>query len=353
LDAKNAICTNRSDSTHFRDEHASGYNPHDLWKSALRSQLDRSRVACGLCFAGTACDLMMTHTITRRAFVSRAAVALAAIPIFRRQANAWRAPSPLRIGVVSSEMRNDQSITALGIQLGIDEATHAAALFGGSIELVPLATSSLREHRLSAVIGGVDLEGCTTLAAAADSAGVAFMNAGCSSDQLRGSACRSTTFHVVPSDAMYRDALAQAHSSGNAVAVAWDPSLARFGADTLNERFRAKFGRPMAAEAWLGWIAVKVLWESSLRARSTDAKMLMRYMARDGTQFDGHKGRPLSFRQWDHQLRQPVYVVSRDELGATKLVAELPASVSPDETSRDALDRLGTPASRSTCRMSP
>jgi hypothetical protein len=109
----------------------------------------------------------------------------------------------------------------------------------------------------------------------------------------------------------------------------------------------------MTAEAWLGWITVKVLWESSLRARSTDAKMLMQYMAGEGTQFDGHKGRPLSFRPWDHQLRQPVYVVSRDERGATKVVAELPASGPPEETSRDALDRLGTAASRSTCRMSP
>ena len=154
------------------------------------------------------------------------------------------------------------------------------------------------------------------------------------------------------SSSSWRDAASRSQSPANAEAVAWDPSLTRFGADTLNERFRARFSRPMTAEAWLGWFAVKVLWESSLRARSTDSKMLMQYMARDGTQFDGHKGRPLSFRAWDHQLRQPIYLVTKDERGSTKVVAEVPTADSPEETSRETLDRLGTPASRSACRMS-
>lgn len=302
----------------------------------------------------------MTHTITRRAFVSRAALALAAIPISRWRVTAWRAPSPLRIGVLAAagaaeatSVTSAKSSTALGIQLGVDEATHAAALFGGSIELVPITLASLHEQRLAAVIGSGDLETCKALAAEADAAGIAFVNTSCSSDELRGSDCRPTAFHVVPSDAMYRDAATRGQSPANAEAVAWDPSLTRFGADTLNERFRARFNGPMTAEAWLGWLAVKVLWESSLRTRSTNAKMLMQYMARDGTQFDGHKGRPLSFRPWDHQLRQPIYLVSTDERGSKKVVAELPTAESSEETSREALDRLGTPASRSACRMTP
>ena len=289
--------------------------------------------------------------------MSRAALSLAAIPVSRWRVSAWRVPSRLRIGVfapsVTTAATSATSARALGIQLGVEEATHAAALFGGSIEAVPVTASSLHERSVAAVIGSGDLEACTTLGAAADAAGIAFVNTSCSNDNLRGRGCRATAFHVVPSDAMYRDATTRAELPGNAEAVAWDPSLTRFGADTLNERFRARFNRPMTAEAWLGWLAVKVLWESSLRARSTDAKMLMQYMSRDGTQFDGHKGRPLSFRPWDHQLRQPIYLVSKDDRGSTKVVAELPVVESADETSREALDRLGTPASRSACRMSP
>jgi hypothetical protein len=310
------------------------------------------RTACGLRFASAVTDVKTTDTITRRAFVNRAALALAAIPASRWRVNARRGASPLRIGVVTADRATEAtSARAFGIQLGRDEAMHAATLFGGSIEIVPVTESSLPEQRLAAVIGG-DLETCMTIGAAADAAGIAFVNTSCSSDDLRGSDCRPTAFHVVPSDAMYRDATIRAQSDANTQAVAWDPSLTRFGADTLNERFRVRFGRPMTAEAWLGWFAVKVLWESSLRTRSTDAKMLTQYMARDGTQFDGHKGRPLSFRPWDHQLRQPIYLVSTDERGSKKVVAELPTAESSEETSREALDRLGTPASRSACRMS-
>jgi hypothetical protein len=118
-----------------------------LWKWRRSIATQRVTTGCGLCFAGAVCNLTMTHTITRRAFVSRAAVALAAIPASQWHVNEWRPPSPLRIGVLSPEARAAASLAALGRQLGVDEATHAAALFGGSIELVPLGT---RPSRVSA-----------------------------------------------------------------------------------------------------------------------------------------------------------------------------------------------------------
>jgi hypothetical protein len=94
-------------------------------------------------------------------------------------------------------------------------------------------------------------------------------------------------------------------------------------------------------------MAVKVLWESSLRARSGTAGKLTDYLNRDTTQFDGHKGMPLSFRSWDRQLRQPLYVI-----GASSVI-EVPANAEPGEPVRDFLDRLGTPAADSSCRTTP
>ena len=84
--------------------------------------VQRVTIGCGLCFAGAVCNLTMTHTITRRAFVSRAAVALAAIPASQWHLNEWRPSSPLRIGVLSPEARDAASLAALGRQLGVDEA---------------------------------------------------------------------------------------------------------------------------------------------------------------------------------------------------------------------------------------
>ena len=303
----------------------------------------------------------MTQAISRRAFIRRATLVAATIPSAPWRVVNWRAGSastPLRVGALSSSASGDAATgRRLGIQLGIEEAQHAAALFGGSVELVPTTTSTLREQALSAVLGVDDFESCLTLARAADAARVVFMNVGCTDDRLRAADCRATMFHIIPSDAMYRDALAQSHAPAGARVTAWDSSLARFGADTLNERFRAQFSRPMTSDAWLGWFAVKVVWESSLRAHATDARTLMQYMARDGVQFDGHKGRPLSFRAWDHQLRQPVYVIDAIDVANARSSepqpSEIPAAATGDETSRDILDRIGTPAARSVCRMTP
>jgi hypothetical protein len=265
----------------------------------------------------------------------------------------------LRLVIVSTRAATPASSARdLGITLGLEEAQHAATLFGGSIDTttaiadspgeVPGAIgSALARGPVTALIGGDDVDMCTALADVARASGALHLNVTCSADALRETSCRRSSFHVCPSDAMARDALA-ARSAGDARVVAWDPSLEKFGADTLNRRFEARFKRTMTSESWCGWLAVKVLWESSLPRKVGDASALARYLANDGTSFDGHKGRPLSFRSWDHQLRQPVYVVSESSRSAV----EAPSSVSADESSRDVLDRIGMSEARSSCRWS-
>ena len=119
----------------------------------------------------------------------------------------------------------------------------------------------------------------------------------------------------------------------------------RFGADTLNDRFRKRFGESMTSVAWTSWFAVKVLWEASLRMKSADAKQIAEYLTRDTTQFDGHKGRPLSFRPWDHQLRQFLYA------NVAGRPVDVPRSPLPETTSREFLDKLGATAATTTCHL--
>jgi len=226
--------------------------------------------------------------------------------------------------------------------MGVDEAKRAAELFGGAVEQIPLQIGDLGRAQLSAVIGDDNGETCAALARAAARHRILFMNVGCADDALRVRACETFTFHVAPSEAMFRDALAQSGRRDRASATAWDGLLTRFGADSLNQRFRAAFGQSMTSEAWTAWFAVKVLWESSLRAKSSSAIALRNYLERDSTQFDGQKGAPLSFRTWDHQLRQPLYVVEPTPNGGARVVAELPVA-GETESFRAALDRLGTP----------
>ena len=89
--------------------------------------------------------------------------------------------------------------------------------------------------------------------------------------------------------------------------VAWHPSLTRYGARQLRDRYLGRFGREMSHAAWLGWFAVKTVWESAARMRGAlDEGLGERIRA---GRYDGHKGRALAFE--GNELTQPLYVVER------------------------------------------
>jgi hypothetical protein len=84
--------------------------------------------------------------------------------------------------------------------------------------------------------------------------------------------------------------------------IEWHRSLRRFGAEQLNNRFQAHTGRPMDSEAWLAYMAVKILLESELRRGSRGLQDSIAAI-----RVDGHKGSALTFV--DGRLRQPLYKV--------------------------------------------
>lgn len=99
------------------------------------------------------------------------------------------------------------------------------------------------------------------------------------------------------------------NKASDARVVEWHPSLRRYGASELNERYRRETGAGMGPEAWLAWFAVKALVETALR--HPDAP---RCGALGASRFDGHKGRPLVFDPDTRALRHPVYVADGDEI---------------------------------------
>lgn len=164
---------------------------------------------------------------------------------------------------------------AEGVGFGLLEASRAMTLLGHRLELAPSAALTI----------------------AAD----ASIEAG------------GTSFHLRPDDDVIDATIARAReagaSSSSASVVVWHHSLARYGASELNERFTKETGRRMTPLNWLGWIAVKIIAEASLRGGPDDAAGAM---AR--ARFDGHKGEALSFARDTRRLRQPLYVIdaSRD-----------------------------------------
>ena len=134
--------------------------------------------------------------------------------------------------------------------------------------------------------------------------------------------------------------------------AAWHPALDRFGADQLNQRFTRRFGRAMDDAAWAGWFAVKAVADGAMRSNAADAAALAAYLASGRAEVDGQKGWPLSFRPWDHQLRQPLYLVATGGSGAgTRVVGEVPGGERGQDDSAAALDVLGAGAADGGCRM--
>jgi hypothetical protein len=86
---------------------------------------------------------------------------------------------------------------------------------------------------------------------------------------------------------------------------AWAGGLEKFGAAQLNARYSAATNRTMDEDAWAGWMAVKIMLESTLRA---GARPLTEYLRNERTFFDGHKGVPLRFDA-ARVLQQPLYDV--------------------------------------------
>jgi ABC-type branched-subunit amino acid transport system substrate-binding protein len=131
-------------------------------------------------------------------------------------------------------------------------------------------------------------------------------------------------------------------------AVGWHPELERFSARELNSKFRRRFAGPMSEASWASWAAVKLVGEAVVRGGAGRPAALVTFLE-SSPPFDGHKGTALVFRAWDHQLRQPLYVVGprkREEIGGRRGPFELVG-----ETAEAALDGLGTSAAESRCRQ--
>jgi len=131
-------------------------------------------------------------------------------------------------------------------------------------------------------------------------------------------------------------------------ALGWHHDLERFSARELNSRFRRRFNAPLGETSWAAWAALKLVGEAVVRANASDGVALAAFME-SAPPFDGHKGDALTFRRWDHQLRQPLYVAGPRKRDDASLA---PLAVLADVGGKN-LDALGTAMADSRCRFAP
>lgn len=91
--------------------------------------------------------------------------------------------------------------------------------------------------------------------------------------------------------------------------VSWHWSLEQWGATQLQNRFYESFNREMRDKDYAAWLAVRSISEAVTRTQQISPKVLYNYMQSAAFELAAFKGRKLSFRPWNGQLRQPIPLV--------------------------------------------
>ena len=128
------------------------------------------------------------------------------------------------------------------------------------------------------------------------------------------------------------------------VPTAWRWSWERYGAPQVSRRFRKRAGRDMDEEDWAAWLAVRALDDAVRESKAPDTAGVDKYLLGPAMNIDGAKGPPLSFRAWDHQLRQPILLAT-----ATAVIADAPMPGFLHQT--NVLDTLGYDKPETQCKF--
>ncbi len=128
------------------------------------------------------------------------------------------------------------------------------------------------------------------------------------------------------------------------IATTWHPMLETWGAAQAQNRFRRQSGRLMRPLDYQAWAAVRSVGEAATQKKTADPAVLAPYFADPAFSLPAYKGVSLSYRPWDHQLRQPIIVVQPKAM----------VSVAPEQGfthQRTPLDTLGIDLPETTCKF--
>ena len=127
------------------------------------------------------------------------------------------------------------------------------------------------------------------------------------------------------------------------VPASWGRAVEAWAAVQLQNRFRKLAGRDMRPIDYAGWMAVHAVGEAAVQLKSVDPGAIAKLMLDPAFEVGGFKGRALSFRAWDGQLREPIF-----DLWPGAVVATAPLEGFLHQ--RTDLDTLGLDKPESACR---
>jgi len=132
--------------------------------------------------------------------------------------------------------------------------------------------------------------------------------------------------------------------SAGLVPTSWDASHDQWGAIQLQNRFRRSFSRRMTALDMQAWTAARMIGEAVEHVQSADPQKIFGFIRGPDFALAAFKGRKLTLRDWDLQLRQPILLAD----------GRVIVSVSPQEGflhQYSELDTLGIDRPETKCHL--
>lgn len=130
------------------------------------------------------------------------------------------------------------------------------------------------------------------------------------------------------------------------VATPWHPQWERNGGPQLSRRFARDAKRPMTGHDWAAWLAGRAVATVLVDLPKAPVAQQLKALRGGPVGVDGFKGPRLSFRAWDGQLRQPIFLSHVDGVIG---VAPLDGVLHPKEV----MDTLGVDEAESACKQRP
>jgi ABC transporter substrate binding protein (PQQ-dependent alcohol dehydrogenase system) len=132
--------------------------------------------------------------------------------------------------------------------------------------------------------------------------------------------------------------------SAGLVPKSWDAAHDQWGANQLQNRFMTMFRRRMTTLDGQAWVAARMIGEAVSRKQSADPKVMLEFFKSPDFALAAFKGRRLTLRDWNLQLRQPILLAD----------GRVIAAVSPQEGflhQVSELDTLGYDRPETRCRL--
>ena len=126
--------------------------------------------------------------------------------------------------------------------------------------------------------------------------------------------------------------------------TSWHFAHEQWGGNQMQSRFLKDSKRLMTNIDFNSWVGVRAIGEAITRTKSLDSKIVLDKIMDEKFNLAAYKGKPVSFRKWNGQLRQPILLVTPRAL----------VSVSPQigfVHPRTELDTLGVDQPDTKCRF--